>query len=252
MKQGKNFFSSTNAISKTLDKTIKQDFVYLESVKALSRLTYSTIYIIDYEKREFEYVSNNPLFLCGHTAKAVKKMGYDFYLKYVLEPDLDILFKINTIGFDFYNKIPLNKKRQYTISCDFHLRDKKGNINLVHHETTPLFLTNRGRIWKSISIVSLSGAQQAGNIKIGDKGDNILFKYNLRGGFWEKEVRVKLTSREIDIIRLAARGYTMIDIAKTLFISLSTVKFHRRNIFEKLGVTNITEVIMFVTENKLI
>lgn len=252
MKQIKDFFSIANAINETFNETNKLDFVYLETIKALSRMTYNTIYIIDYKEKRFEYVSNNPLFLCGHTAKTVKKMGYGFYLKYVLETDLDILVKINTIGFEFFNRIPISKKKKYTISCDFHLKDQNGSINLVHHETTPLFLTNRGKIWKSISIVSLSRAHEAGNIRIGRKGDAILFKYNSKGEFWEKEVQVHLTSREKDIIRLAIRGYTIMKIAQILFISISTVKFHRKNVFEKIGVTNMTEAIMFVTENKLI
>jgi DNA-binding NarL/FixJ family response regulator len=45
-----------------------------------------------------------------------------------------------------------------------------------------------------------------------------------------------LTSREMEVLRLVARGETNQQIARTLFISVSTVKRHVRHIEEKLGV----------------
>ncbi|WP_198171563.1 hypothetical protein [Mucilaginibacter aquatilis] len=52
---------------------------YLDAVKAFARLTYESIYVINYEDMSFEYVSENPLFLCGYTANEVLEMGYNFY-----------------------------------------------------------------------------------------------------------------------------------------------------------------------------
>ena len=116
-----DFFSDKN-IAKTLsDKDFKQTENYLEPIKAFARTTYKSVYIIDYQKKGFEYVSENPLFLCGHTAKEVMKMGYEFYFKYVTKEDLDLLLKINTVGFNFYDKLPQEKRKNYTISYDFHL-----------------------------------------------------------------------------------------------------------------------------------
>lgn len=78
----------------------------MSSIEAIARTTNKSLYIIDYELKSFEYVSNNPLFLCGNTAKEVLEMGYEFYIKYVPEDDLKLLLKINTIGFDFFEEIP--------------------------------------------------------------------------------------------------------------------------------------------------
>ena len=65
-------------------------------------MAYSCVYVIDYEKQAFEYVSDNPLFLCGHSAKEVKEKGYAFYYKYVAKEDLDLLARIISIGFDYF------------------------------------------------------------------------------------------------------------------------------------------------------
>jgi len=47
-----------------------------------------------------------------------------------------------------------------------------------------------------------------------------------------------LTQKEREIIALIASGKSNNEIAKTLFISLGTVKWHTNNIFGKLGVKN--------------
>jgi DNA-binding NarL/FixJ family response regulator len=50
-----------------------------------------------------------------------------------------------------------------------------------------------------------------------------------------------LTRREVEILRLVANGLTNGEVAKALFVTEQTVKFHLSNIYRKLGVTNRTE-----------
>jgi len=53
-----------------------------------------------------------------------------------------------------------------------------------------------------------------------------------------------LTSREIEILRLAANGMSNRDIANVLFLSLRTVKAHLTNIFNKMGCSGRTDAIV--------
>jgi DNA-binding NarL/FixJ family response regulator len=50
-----------------------------------------------------------------------------------------------------------------------------------------------------------------------------------------------LTDREVTVLRLLAEGRTNAQIAAAVCLSENTVKFHLRNLFAKLGVSNRTE-----------
>ena len=50
-----------------------------------------------------------------------------------------------------------------------------------------------------------------------------------------------LTKRELEILRLVAEGSSNADVAKMLWVTEQTVKFHLSNIYRKLDVANRTE-----------
>lgn len=252
MPKTEDFFSYRNTVKDISDNEFKQTANYLEPIKAFARTTNQSIYIIDYKEKGFEYVSENPLFLCGHTAKEVQEMGYEFYLKYAPEKDQDLLLKINTIGFDFYDKIHVEQRKDYTISYDFHLKNKEGKSILMNQKLTPLFLTDDGKIWKAMCVISLAVASDAGNIRIYKKGDNTIFKYNLEDECWVSSQSITLSNREKEILQLSSRGFTITEIAEEIFLSPDTIKFHRKKLFEKLEVSNISEAIAQTTNNRLI
>jgi len=62
----------------------------------------------------------------------------------------------------------------------------------------------------------------------------------------------RLTERELEVLRLVARGLNNRDIAKQLFISENTVKNHIRNILEKLQVRSRVEAAMYAVREKLV
>lgn len=61
-----------------------------------------------------------------------------------------------------------------------------------------------------------------------------------------------LTSRQIEIIKLAAKGMTSRQIADKLFLSELTVIKHRKNIIKKLSLKNFTEVVSYSLTNDII
>jgi DNA-binding NarL/FixJ family response regulator len=63
------------------------------------------------------------------------------------------------------------------------------------------------------------------------------------------EETVQLTNSELEIVRLISEGLTTKEIASRKFISFHTVISHRKNIFRKLGVTSVSELIMLAIKS---
>lgn len=156
-----DFFFSENEV-----KTVNEDLynrleLLIRSTEAMARSLYQSVYLIDYYKKGFLFVSDNPSFLCGRTAKEVQEMGYSFYMSNVPEEDQKMLVEINSNGFKFYeDKITSEDKYRCYITYDFHLINQSGKKVLVNHKLTPVQMTPDGRIWIALCVVSLSSKKK--------------------------------------------------------------------------------------------
>jgi len=61
-----------------------------------------------------------------------------------------------------------------------------------------------------------------------------------------------LTDRELEVLVLLAEGLTNQQSAQRLSISVSTLKFHMNNIYDKLGVQTRSEALVLAAKNNLI
>lgn len=61
-----------------------------------------------------------------------------------------------------------------------------------------------------------------------------------------------VTAREKEIIQLIAEGKSTEQISAMLFVSAETVKTHRKNIFRKLNLKKVPELVKFAYENHLL
>ena len=63
---------------------------------------------------------------------------------------------------------------------------------------------------------------------------------------------LRLTERELEVLRLVAKGMNNREIARQLYISENTVKNHVRNILEKLQLHSRMEAVMYAVRKKLL
>ena len=121
MAQIDDFFMYENRVEGITDADYQRAQPYVEAAQAFAQTTYQSIYIIDYYHKNFLYVSDNPLFLCGHTADEVRQMGYGFYLSHVPENEVPMLTELNRSGFRAFYDEPVENRRQCMMSYDFHI-----------------------------------------------------------------------------------------------------------------------------------
>jgi DNA-binding CsgD family transcriptional regulator len=63
------------------------------------------------------------------------------------------------------------------------------------------------------------------------------------GGAGELHLADAITARELEVLRLMARGYTNLAIANALVVREGTVKYHVKNILRKLGATSRADAV---------
>lgn len=68
----------------------------------------------------------------------------------------------------------------------------------------------------------------------------------------QQSEEITLTASEIEIVRLISGGLTTKEIAARRHISIHTVNTHRKNIFRKLNVSNVSELMIYAIKAGLI
>lgn len=221
-------------------------------MKAVSRLSYRSFYIIDHYKRCFLYVSSGSLFLAGYNVEEVRNMGYDFYVRTLQPAELARISVINRLGFKFLHLLSEEERTEYTLAYHFRMFSKDGeSIQVSHQLTPPLCLAADGRIWLSLCAVSLPTVMGDYDAYITRRGAP--YRYALgEDGQWCSIPEVSLRNTEKAIIRFASQGYSTRDMARLMCKSVDTIKKYRKSLFEKLGTDKISEVITYATLHKLL
>lgn len=223
----------------------------IETIKAFVRTTYQYVYIIDYHKRNFLYVSNNIEKLCGADAQKIKNLGYRLYIDNVPLEDLKMLLEINNCGFKLFETFPIEERTKCTISYDFHI-NKDNYRRLINHRLTPLVLTESGKLWLALCTISLDSGTTSGNVIMKKAGAPVFYEYCFRSHKWLEKEEILLTETERKILSLSAQGYTMNDIADIICKSIDTVKAYKRSMFQKMNVKNIVEALTYAQNHQLI
>jgi len=81
---------------------------------------------------------------------------------------------------------------------------------------------------------------------------SILRRYSNSSRKRVSENDIRLTAREIEIVKLISKGLTNQEMADRLFISARTVETHRANLMKKVGVKNAIELVNKVDQLGLI
>jgi DNA-binding NarL/FixJ family response regulator len=82
--------------------------------------------------------------------------------------------------------------------------------------------------------------------------DKILREFARSNETTPSQAPSELTPREVEVLELVAKGSTNAEIAQLLGVSENTVKFHMKNILQKLHVRNRAEVVAYALRSGLI
>lgn len=245
-------FQSRHNIIEPMDES---DYDVVESiiktVKSFECLAYERIYIIDYYKNEFLYTSHKFGKMFGIDSDDVKKMGYRFYIENIAKADMDMLLEIKDKSFQLFYNLPIVERLDYRLLCNFNVTIG-GRRRLICHKLTPLALTKYGKLWLAMCTVSFATGKDMGDIVMKKLGSESYFRYSIVKHEWEVFQEIELSDKELEVLMLTTQGFTMSEIANMICKSIDTIKTYKKNIFHKMGVSNIAEALTYVQNHQLI
>ena len=142
----------------------------------------------------------------------------------------------------YYTQLKPEQLLRYKMNYSFRSKMADGSYALLNHQAILLTLDSNGGFGKSLNIHTRIDHISASNN----------WKYSLIGldnepSFMNRSVSegspLKLSKREIEIVKLIGEGLDSAMIAERLFISPKTVKKHRSNMLKKLDVKNTGQVV---------
>lgn len=244
------YFLSANAVSDIPESQYAKLEPVVEAIKAFVRDTGKYVYVVDYLKKNFLYVSENMEKLCGISAEEMLRLGYGYFDKYVPQKEQQMLLELNKRGFEYFDQLPMDDREDYSISYDFPLVNNGLRV-MVHHELTHLIMTRKGRLWLALCTMTLSSAKEPGNIILKRDNSPNYLEYDLTTHSWISGKRPTLNEVERLLLRASMQGFTMEEIANQNHISINTLKSSKRLLFKKLNVSSITQAVAYAQNNQM-
>lgn len=199
-------------------------------------------YIIDFYDMSLSNISSEITDIHGFPPETVT---FNDILGTIHPDDIEFIAKAEaSIANFFYTKLGKEKMTNYKVNYSFRSRMKNGEYCMLNHQAIVLTLDSNGGFGKALNI----------HTRIDHLTKNNTYQYSLIGlkeepsymnidVFEDTQCFSEFSKREIDIIKLIAEGFDNNEIANTLFISVNTVKQHRKNILKKSSSRNTAQLI---------
>ena len=235
-----DFFVAPNLLQKE-KLTAETD---LKLSEAVARILGCGIYLVDYTKNEVVFISENIAKMCGLPYKEITARNCDVFLKHIPDSDYKMLLEINGAVFDFLKNMPDDEILKCCVSYNFHI-----NYLLLHQSFTPIIVEN-GKVILGLFILTLSSENTLGHIVLQKKNSKTFYEYSLEKHVWIPQEKITLSETEKQILCLSAQGRTEDEIAGLLCKSTDSIKYHKKVLFKKLNVSNITEALIYAINNR--
>jgi DNA-binding CsgD family transcriptional regulator len=226
------------------DKGVDTLSISLEDIALMSQ---EAVYVIDFRRRNFNYIANNNLFLCGHSGGEALRLGYDFYPKVIHSDDLPLLIDMHSAMIQRLYCMNGSEGVNY-FSFTVRIKNESGYL-MVYHKIKPVFA--EGKIELGLCMLATTVLDTPGHLRTYYKNGRMYDEYSGKRK-WEQEVVKALTKREEAVITLANQGKKSREIAHTLHISYHTLRNIKASIYQKLNVHSMHQAIVVTTNHQLI
>lgn len=220
-------------------------------LQKLADLGNSLITVLDVYRKNHIFHSANFGAVLGYKPEEVAQYGEHFMNAKIHADDLMGITKNGLSGFKLLLKMSASEKMEFKLINEFRILNASNEYVRVIEQHQALELDNRGNLWLSLSILDISPNQ---DLHDGLKSQLLNFR---TGQFVpltmdDSAIKIQLTQRETEILKLVKEGLLSKEISGRLSISVHTVNTHRQRVLEKLGANNSMEAVIFSTRLGLV
>lgn len=207
------------------------------------------INVIDFRTYTYPYNSPNVTRVLGYEKDEIGNI--EWLMSNVHPDDLPIFMDYTVKVLSYVQALPLEQKTRAMINHCFRvLHGKRKEYIWIYQQHHMSYIDKNGALVYTISLVTdvthLRKNQTKPTWSVTERLDDgsviihISSEYDLPKQTNEK---LKLTARESEVIKLAAQGFLIKEIAAMLKIGSQTVITHRKNIMKKTATKNMTQAV---------
>jgi DNA-binding CsgD family transcriptional regulator len=201
-------------------------------------------FILNWTNMAYTYISRSVIQILGYEHKIFLNKGYNFSLSLIHPDDVVIVRKIHLSIFKYYYLTAENLRSMLIFSYDVRIRSQTGKYVRLLRQSKFFAFTEGGRPrLERVNCTDISDLLSNTMITLlihrceAEGNTRLLYKEVFPSSLG------KLSLREEQVLVLASNGHTSKQIADIMFVSLETIKSHRKNIIAKTSSRNLMEAI---------
>ncbi len=204
------------------------------------------ILIKDIRSQQIDYISSNLKELWGYEVDLFYDSEISSLTDIIHPNDILAIGKIEKVVIEQINNTPSEDRKAFKFNFNYRLRKADGTYIQILEQNSVFQLDDLDNVTHlqivCSNISNLMGSEKAPLSFSPYQNDRIPL---------EKQ-KGKLSSREIEVIRLIANGDNSKSIASKLSISFNTVNTHRQHIFAKTKTRNASELVQYANNHRLV
>lgn len=222
----------------------------MDSIDSTLRISGQCGFIVDFDAHKILYRSDRLFYIDEAVYTDFKRESANPYWSLVSEDTLEQLLQIRN---EFPSLSVLLSPEEYSkhiciIDYPIYIR---GHELYITQKFTPLLMRQDGITKIGLFTINPSSKEAPECIVVSPSGRRFRFDFS-EGKFIEFNLGRLLSVTERAILFRAKMGLTNEEIAKSLYLSVHTVKTHRARIFKKLNVDTINEALTVIGNYQLL
>lgn len=217
---------------------------------AFVRISGMSVFAIDFDEHKLIYQSDKLIYLDETTLDDIKRECANPYWSLISEETLNHLLDIREHSLLADIDIPLDEYKSHVCTIDYPISIRNHEL-FITQRFTPLVMREDGITKVGMFAICSSNKKEIESTITTSSGKRFRYDFDTKQ-FVNQIIATTLTPTEKAVLHRVKMGMTNGEIAKSLYITINTVKTHRTHIFKKLQVRTINEAIVLAENNHLI